>query len=368
MTIYIIMFISCFCCCLLSSRVKSKFFSLLFGSLSIIIPSVIAGNRSLSIGTDISVYGEYMHYVASHSTAANFFSTFGYQDVFFSLITLITGSLSKDIHFYLFVLQLLNCTLIYKACKNYEDKVPVCISYLLFLLILYFRQLNLLRQGLSLSFSILAISYLLKDNKKKFFVFWVFAIFSHISAIVLILAYFLYRFENRKSGKKYVLSTTYIVLLVILILFLPFLRLVTSIGILPSKYTYEYFTHYLNINHEIDSLGTFFKLFWCIVTFVIGSKKNIKSKISNFNFLFHLVFIDFILWNFNIYIHYADRLSFYFGFAYVLFLLPQFLVLFKKEYSSKVFYYVILILLFSSYWYIRFVIQNAGSVYPYIHY
>lgn len=68
MTIYITMFISCFLCCFISSKIKNKKFSFIFDVIVILIPSIIAGNRSLSIGTDISVYGEYMHYVASHSS------------------------------------------------------------------------------------------------------------------------------------------------------------------------------------------------------------------------------------------------------------------------------------------------------------
>lgn len=368
MAIYIIMFVSCFLCCFISSRTKNKKISIIFDSIAVIIPSIIAGNRSLKIGTDISVYGEYMHYVSSHYSISVFFSIFGYSDIFFSFITLFIGILFKDIHIYLFMLQLINCCLIYKACKNYENKVPVYIAYLLFLTTLYFRQLNLLRQGLALSFSILAVSYLLKDNKKKFFTFWILAALSHISALCVISIYFLNNHSKKYESKKIALSTTYVFLIIVLLLFLPTLRFITSLGILPSKYTYEYFTHYLNANHELDNLGVFFKLFWCYITLCIASRKSMKDKISDFRVLFHLVFIDFILWNYNMYVYYVDRISFYFGYVYVLFLLPQFVKLFKNELISKIFYYTILITLFMTYWYIRFVIQNAGSVYPYVHY
>lgn len=368
MTIYITMFISCFLCCFISSKIKNKKFSFIFDVIAILIPSIIAGNRSLSIGTDISVYGEYMHYVASHSSPSFFFSVFGYSDILFSIFTLIIGSVFKDVHVFLFFIQFINCILIHKACKNYEDNVPVCISYLLFLTALYFRQLNLLRQGVALSFSILAVSYLLKDNKKKFFIFLFCASLFHISAVFVISIYFLYKYSKKKYEKKLAFFTTYIVLLLILILFLPILKVITSLGILPSKYTYEYFTHFLNANHEIDNLGTFFKLFWCVVTFCTATRKGVKNKIKNFQLLFHFVFIDFILWNYNIYIYYVDRISFYFGYVYVLFLLPQYVKIFKNDLISKIFYYTILVSLFLAYWYVRFIIQNAGSVYPYVHY
>ncbi len=366
MEIYLVMFASCFFCCYLSSHIKKKILSLLFAILSILIPAIIAGYRDLSIGTDISVYGEYMHYVASHSGIGNFFSIFGYQDILYSILTIIVGGVFEDIHVFLFILQLLNCAIIYKACKNHADKVPVCVSYLLFLMSLYFRQLNLLRQGLSLSLSILAISYLLRDNKKFFFILSILAVLSHFSAIILLLIYLIYKNYKRNNKNKYFFPILYFLLISILLLFFPFLRFITSIGFLPGKYTYEYFLQCLNVGFGIDSLGTVFKLFWCLVIIMISYRDRLKKKIANYGFLFHMVFIDFILWNYNIFILYIDRLSFYFGYTYVLFLLPQLVVTFGKAFRNRVFFYLFLIALFMLYWYLRFVIQNAGNVYPYI--
>lgn len=365
MEIYLIMFASCFVCCYLSSRMKGKKASILFDILSIMIPSIIAGYRDLSIGKDISVYGEYMHHVASHSSVSNFFSTFGYQDILYSILTIAIGGIFKDIHIFLFFLQLLNCAIVYKACKNHDDKIPVCVSYSLFLMSLYFRQLNLLRQGLSLSIAILAISYLLKDDKKKFIILSIFAILSHFSAIVLVLVYFVYKNSNKRIKNKLFFPALYFTLIAILILFFPFLRLVTSIGILPNKYTYEYFLRCLNVGYGIDSLGTIFKLIWCLVIIMISCKDRAKNKIVNYSFFVHVAFIDFILWNYNIYILYIDRLSFYFGYIYVLFLLPQLVVVLKNKLSNRALYYLLLMGLFVAYWYLRFIVQNAGNVYPY---
>lgn len=365
---YIIMMILSVFFCLLASKFSNKKMSIIFSFCAILIPSIIAGNRSLEIGTDINVYGNYMHYVASNFNMSYFFSIFGYSDILFSIFTITVAKIFKDIHIYLFLLQFLNCFLVYKACLNYKDNVPVWISYFLFLLTLYFRQLNLLRQGLAISFSILATSYLLKNKNKKFWFFTILSIMMHISGILLVLIYFVNKFSNKKSDRHIFFAIMYFSLVILIFLFLPTLKLVISLGILPSKYTFEYFAKYINVNHELDNLGTFFKLLWCCITLLLAGKVNIREKIKDFNFLFHIVFLDFIFWNLNIHIHYIDRLSFYFGYVYMLFLLPQYSKFFKKDFSNQFLFYILLIVLFVFYWYVRFVFQNAGAVYPYVHY
>lgn len=366
---YIIMFIISAICCSLSYKYsKNKIMKTVFMLGAILVPSIIAGNRSLDIGTDIKVYGHYMHYVASNFSVKHFFSVFGYSDILFSMIILIVGKLFKNIHICLFFIQFLNCAIIYKACDNYKEKIPVWLSYLLFLLTLYFRQLNLLRQGLAISITVLATTYLLKNENKKFILYTMIASLIHISSIIFILAYFIKNICEKKLENKAIFVVMYIILGILFLFFIPILKLITSSGILPAKYTFVYFARYINQNNELDNLGTFFKLFWVMLTLMISFNKYWKGKINNFNFFFHLVLIDFILWNLNIYIHYFDRLSFYFGYAYVLFYIPQLYKFFKNDMGNRIFVYVITIVLFIFYWYVRFVYQNAGNVFPYIHY
>ena len=366
---YIIMFITSTTCCFFATKCKkNKIFKKILIVFAILIPSIVAGNRALTIGTDINTYGNYMYYVASNLSISKFFNIFGYSDILFSVFTLIIGVIFKNIHMYLFLLQLLNCVLIYKACDNYKEHIPIWLSYLFFLLTLYFRQLNLLRQGLAISFSILAISYILKNNNKKFLINTLLASLTHIASISLFLILFIKKSTEKHKNKNISMICIYSCLIVVVLLFMPILKIITSSGLLPAKYSFEYFSNYFNINHEIDNLGTFFKLFWCIVTLLISLNKNLRGKIKDFNFFFHIVFIDFIFWNLNIYVHYIDRLSFYFGFSYLFFFIPQIPKIFKKETYNKIIIYTIISILFLFYWYVRFIIQNAGNVFPYMNY
>jgi len=78
---YLIMFIFSIIFCILSQKFSNKKISKIFDLLAILTPAIVAGGRSLEIGTDINVYGNYMHYVASNFNALHFFSIFGYSDI-----------------------------------------------------------------------------------------------------------------------------------------------------------------------------------------------------------------------------------------------------------------------------------------------
>lgn len=336
--------------------------------LAILIPSIVAGCRSLNIGTDINVYGKLMFYTASNLSIGDFFSIFGFSDILFSLFTLLVGKLFKNIHIFLFLLQLLNCALVYKTCDIFKKDIPVWLSYLIFLSTLYFRQLNLLRQGIAISLSLLATAYLLKGKNKNFWICFILAVLFHVSSIAVLLVYFIKILCDKKTERKVPIVIIYCVLLISLVFFIPILKLITESGILPSKYTYSYFIRYLNINKELDNLGTFFKLFWCLVTIFVASNKNFKNKIKHFDFFLHIACIDLILWMLNIHIQHIDRLSFYFGFTYMFLYIPQLHKLFKDDIINQIFIYAMIILLFVFYWYVRFILQNAGAVFPYTHF
>lgn len=370
MTIYIAMFILCSLLMSLSEKFKKgKILRRICIALAIIIPAAIAGFRDLKIGTDIKVYGEFMFYIAINSPN-NFFNLVGYSDILFSVFTLITNIIFKDIHVYLFLLQLVNCFVIYISCKRMNEKCPIWLSYLIFLMTLYFRQLNLLRQGISLSFSILAVTHLLKDENNKKFYFWtIIASLFHISSLItLILPWVKKVVMTKKNLKKEKLSLFYISLIFIFIFFLPILKLITSSGILSSKYSYDYFLNLANTENGIDSLGTTFYLLLCVISFFISLRKEIKNKIDSFNFWFHLCFISFILYMLNVYILYIDRISFCFVYPVILFYVPQFKFIFKNDYVNRILAYFVIILLVIIYWFIRFIYQNAGAVYPYMRY
>lgn len=350
---------------------QHKLNGIIFSIIAILIPSIIAGCRSINIGTDLKVYATYMHYVSVNFSFSRLIGIFGSGDILYSLLTFVVGKISPSFNFFLFIVQLLNCILIYVAIYKNRKNASMVVSYLIFLFTLYFRQLNLMRQGIALSFVICSFAYLKNSEKIKSIILLIIGGLFHVTAFLSIPVFLLYKVFS--SGNKKHINITliciYSLLIFLLIFFKPIFNFILELNILPSKYSIEYFDRYIKYGLNIDKVGTVFRLLWCLIIMLLCStNKNLPDnrKIANYNFFMHLAIIDFILWNFNIHFEYIDRVSFYYGFIYMLFFIPSLYKMFKRTLFNRGLTYYIIIVLFFIHWLLRFVYQNAGQVYPYI--
>ena len=74
--------------------------------------------------------------------------------------------------------------------------------------------------------------------------------------------------------------------------------------------------------------------------------------------------IDFILFNMKNTLLYTERLAYYFGYVYVLFL-PQIPKIICKNKSQKILINILLCTLLLIYWYYYFVMRLDCEIYPY---
>ena len=376
MVVYLFMFISCSLCAGLVQHFyknKKRILSTFFAILAVFIPSIIAGIRNINVGTDIKVYGIYMFNIARSHSIIGYFGIVGTGDILYSFLNILTSLLSDNIHVLLFIIQFINCSIVFIAIFKERENIHMSLSYFIFLSTLYFRQLNLLRQGLALSFVLLAF-VLFKNKKIKSTIFcMIIASLFHATAILAIPLFVIYKYvkddnknDNYSESYKYFLVAIYISLILVFVFFKPLFNIILNSGILPSKYTLEYFERYFNSVIELDNLGTFFKLAWCVIYLLAIKYIKKANEIKDYRFFLHIASIDFILWNFNIYVKYIDRISFYYGYIYALFFVPNLYKLFKNDFLNRNIANLIVIVMFFAYWYLRFVFQNAGNVYPYI--
>lgn len=374
MIVYLFMFISCSIFAGLVQHFyknKKRILSSFFAVLAVIIPSIIAGIRDLNVGTDINVYGTYMFNIAKTYSIGEYLSIIGTGDILYSILNLVTAFITKDIHLLLFIIQFINCLVVFVAIFKERENLPMFLSYFIFLTTLYFRQLNLLRQGIAISFVLLAFVLFRNKEIKKTILCMFVAFLFHSTAILAIPIFVIYRYvsndrELDNKNYKYFLIFIYISLILIFIFFKPLFNIILNSGILPEKYTLSYFLRYFNSSIELDNLGTFFKLVWCGLYLLAMRFIEKSNEIKDYKFFVHIAMIDFILWNLNIYVKYIDRISFYYGYIYAIFFIPNLYKLFKNDILNKNLANLIVIVMFFAYWYLRFVFQNAGNVYPYI--
>lgn len=374
MLVYIVMFIICIVAAAMAERAfkkENKKLGILFSAIAILVPSIIAGIRSLELGYDIRVYGKVKFYLASIMPISSFIASEGFLDIFYTLLNVIIAKTFNNFHVFLFTLQFINCLLAYKACYNMKDKVPIWLSFFAYIIIIYFRQYNWLRQGIALSCSVYAFSFLVNHKERKYWIWTGISILFHISSVLSVLIYFLYKMFNKKEKigrthhKKMVMLIIYVLLIVGLLFTSEIVNFVASSGILPDKYNANYFMRFEKDVIKIDTVGFFFRLLLIAFTGIVILGKVNTKQIENLNFYYHMAVIDFILFNYNVHITNFERTAYYYGIISFMFLVPNLSKLFKNNRLNRIITNLLIVGILLTYWYLRYVYQNAGLITPY---
>ena len=172
MMIYIFSFtVSClFLSCSEKKWCKNKLFGYILILLALLIPSVLAGLRDFSIGTDVELYGniwfadackmDFISYIESAST-----SSIG---VLYALLNYLTALVTDDIKIFYFFLSFIETLLVYMGLKGFDKQISVPFGMFAYYTLFYNNTLNLLRQFLAFSIVLFSYQFLVK---KKYFIF-----------------------------------------------------------------------------------------------------------------------------------------------------------------------------------------------------
>ena len=179
------------------SEISKKSSSFFFACVAIIIPCLLAAFRADTIGTDVKTYLIPMFNLArdSHSIA-EFFSGSWMQlytprnvnsiEIGFSLLVYIVTKLFSNLYVLQFFIQLLSILPVYVALTKLSDVLKrkvIVTGMLVYFSMCYNYSLNLMRQYIAIGFLILAFSYLIAENRRKFLLFEFIALIFHYAAI-----------------------------------------------------------------------------------------------------------------------------------------------------------------------------------------
>jgi hypothetical protein len=200
----------------------------LFVVMAILIPSIIAGLRDSSIGTDVTVYGISFFERALHSgglfSFLNLQRLLGHTDMGYNIIVYLVSRVTKDYHWSFFVFQLITQMAFYIGVKrcNKIYSTSVWLGMLLIQISLYNYSLNIMRQMLAVSLVFLASTFLLEANYKLFVVFTVLAVLMHSSGIIgfiLLPVYIILERYKEKNRLTQVVSALVLGFLGVLVVF-----------------------------------------------------------------------------------------------------------------------------------------------------
>lgn len=334
---------------------EKKTIGIIFLVGSMAVPCLIAGIRSLTVGSDINSYFNvlYHNYINPINKLIPIMNKanveFGYAYVMY------LAAKVKDIHFSLLVSQLCVCFPIYFYAYRERNNTSITLTILIFLLTMYCQSLNLMRQSIAISIIILSVSYFKQKKYSKTFFLCILATLFHSSALMAILVYYvIYICKLKKNSYIYIFAL--FIAIVLVTAFTDFFLM-----ILPNRYSVYLSSAYSFSNFNITSLIK--KIFWIVLSlmFLRNIKRKSQEKYSIALACFTFFVVDFILYFMSMRVSMAGRIGYYFLYTSYFLFIPIFKDIFKQKRTIVVLLIVVLIV----FWYNMVVINDADNIYPY---
>lgn len=380
MTVYILCFSLSLLGLYISSRVKNNYLSSITAILALLFPCLLAGLRSLNIGTDLRVYVSPMFKLAILSKNWDNYQSlyWGWSGNYrlvssiepaFSLLVYIIAKLTANFQVLLFTIQCLIIFPIYFGFKNLlGQKSKILLAMLFFYFTLYNVTLNAIRQSIGIAFAFLGLSYSLKDNKNLFktFFYIIIGILFHKSTVISIAIYLLYWVIDNSAFINIRISDFKLNARVLLTILFPIISVIGVLNI--SKYmsilTYFSLIDYSGyIGKDFDSTILVSKLItiFPILVVIILMHKDLE-KIENNNFYvvnFSLYFASMLLSTVS---DYASRI----GYIFQIFNCVYFVLISLS--TKRKLIYLIIVLYVIIYWWYFFVYLGYNQTVPYVLY
>lgn len=334
---------------------KKKIIPILFLCMACFIPCFIAGIRSLDIGKD--VYGYFMVLYKGFLNGYSFGAMLDIAnvEVGFAFVVYLT-SIFHNVHFCLFVIELLVCIPIFIVAYKNKDKISITMTITIFLLTLYCLSFNLLRQSIAISLIIYSISLFNEEKYKKSFIILILASLFHMTSLVCLICFgVLYICDKKHNNRVFILSVSLFCLIIFTLFFDKIL------AILPFKYSAYFSSEYATSSFSFMSVIK--KLFWISfgVLYISRITNKKSKKYANTMACVYFLLIDLILYFMTLKVSSAGRLGYYFIYIFNFNIIPYFKNIFKKK---ELFNFItVLILVF--FWFNMTIINNSDGTYPY---
>lgn len=378
MGIYIFVFmVSCFLL-YIGDGVRNRFISKSCVLVGILLPSLLAGLRADSIGTDVTIYGiSFFERAINSSSVLEFINKqilLGHSDIGFNILVYISPIFSKDYHFGLFLFELITIILIYLGIKKCEKRynTPVWLGMLLYYLCLYNASLNIMRQNIAVAIAFYAFTYVWDKKYKEYIALMIMAFLVHSSAIVGIVPFLMYIFMQKvsESSERKQLFRGLIFLLAVFIVIAGSSRIVETLvnmGIFRANYlNYLQGGSYSTVTEgrSVSIAVLFFQLIYLAIYFLHYRMLN-KRNMNSLFFTMISAMVLLISCFGPLFAEYISRLSYYF-IPLQMVGLANTLMLYKKN-SQPIWIFLIIVLVFAT-WMRTYVILGYHATVPYQFY
>lgn len=332
---------------------RNNKFSKLLLTISVFILCFVAGVRASTVGTDVNVYVARLMEVSSNITNIVRYIQLSGSDLLFAVVVFI-GNLFGDIHFTLFLIELVAVIPIYILAYRRRDYYSFTGTILIYLLTMYCISLNLMRQSVAMSICILAYDFYSSSKRKKAILLVLVAALFHKTAMIFFVIFILENIIVNDKKNKPILLATFLASIVIVSVFME--RIVSL----------TFYARYLDLT-EISrgfSMGSLVKnAIWILLAvfyaFLFSGDKEIE--IIQMNTLLAIIYMSLTITSFKI--PGTGRLGYYFINLYYFNMVPIFRKLFSQKLLASILFFILLAYLW---WHMTAVPNDASGVYPYI--
>lgn len=352
-------------------KTKSREYELIgiFGWLGIILPSIIAGARDYSVGSDTSGYGIGVFEIAKNNS---FFDFFNAKNIYvknveplYRVFVYVIAKIFGNVFWQFFFIEFIICYFIYKSLRNLKDRYA-WVGYYIFLTFFFPFTLNLMRQSISIAIILYGFKYVRERKIKQYTLVIIIASFIQMMSVVGLLIYPLYyictgrvRTKTKNINKLFnkhrklvdgllVLASCFIIIL------MP--KLITIFSVLKDSYGYQL----VHMNKTYNpSITVFILMTLTVMPFILQYRRDVKLD-RDYNFYTMVLIMSTILWQVTGVSQESYRVILPLW-GILMIAVPKLITV--SKYTIVIFgYYVVLGIL---YFIILFVRLGVNNIYPY---
>lgn len=358
---------------------NKKYLIVVFVALTVLIPSIVAGGRDLSIGTDTRGYLLADYNISNNVSSIKDAIDLSNEELGFISLVYFVSHIFENIHVVMFVIEFIIMCFVVKYALSADNKDEAHTIILFYMFLCFANSMCIMRQHISLA--ILLFSTRMFENKKYLHcgLLFILAYLFHSSAVCFLLIYLLLFISEKNSFS--VMKRKYFIICIVLslvILNLSFFLdiLINVIHILPSRYNLYISSSwfYSSSGNSIITLRfilnalfiIIFWLFYIIESDEINKKRNLFSLVLMiFNMILYIESRKFLI---------LSRFSIYFFYGAILLnpaIVKQLkfndkIKISKKGYFKSVLNFTVILLVLVTFYGDVITNSNYYNLYPYI--
>lgn len=353
---------------------------------ALVMPTLLAGLRSNSIGTDTKSYlvpifenaltaDSFVQFQSNQFLYNWSYATISEYEIGFTSLVYIIAKLSGNLYVLQTIIAGFIIWAVYTAINKWKQTIPVWFGMAIFYFMFFNVTMNMMRQCIAMSILLLG-THCIFERKKKYLLYVLVACLFHSSAVMGVGFYVLYYFINdhkehreKKSRKHYVLRvhqwkirlTNLGVLLAFLVAAIAIFFAGTVLAPILSLLNLSRYQYYLNgiLNFMPNQIIVRLPI---LILLVFGGK-GLKQKIKGANFFKTMILLGVVFSQLSSITSYSSRIAINFE-MYGMIYIPA-LCECIRGISGKLVRRIMMVYLLV-YWLYYFAVMNSHATVPYI--